>query len=155
MYSYKINEPFINEKIYTIKNIEPEISYNTCARIVFVYVNTPNILPYWQHCIKNLLAYAEKYNYGVQIYNQVFNNEVFPCWNKVAAVITNLKKLTKCEYFVWIDADAIISNFSIPITSFVENNPGYDMYLCKDIYVSKECIKFGLVKYHIIIMTKM
>lgn len=146
VYSNKINETFVNEKkIYTIKNIEPQISYNIDAPIVFVYVYTPNILPYCQHSIKNLLSYAEKYNYGVQIYNQVFNNEVFPCWNKVASILTNLKKLTKCEYLVWIDADAIISNFSIPITSFVEKNPGYDMYLCEDIYVSKECINSGVM----------
>lgn len=146
IYFYKINEPFVNEKkIYTIKNIEPQISYNIDAPIVFVYVYTPNILPYCQHSIKNLLTYAKKYNYGIQIYNQVFNNEVFPCWNKVASILTNLKNLTNCEYLVWIDADAIISNFSIPITSFVEKNPGYDMYLCEDIYVSKECINSGVM----------
>lgn len=80
MCSNKINEPFINDiKIYTIKNIEPEITYNIWDRFVFVYVYTPNILPYCQYTIKNFLAYEKKYNYEVQIYNQVFNNKAFPC----------------------------------------------------------------------------
>lgn len=46
---------------------------------------------------------------------------------------------------VWIDADAIIYNFLIPIISFVENNPGYDMYLYKNIYISKEFINSGVM----------
>jgi len=55
----KNKELFINEKdIYTIKNIKPEISVNINSPIVFVYVYTPNIFPYCQHSIINLLSYA-------------------------------------------------------------------------------------------------
>lgn len=134
-----------NKLAYVINNIQPEISYNSNAKIVFVYVYTSNIYSYSQHSIKNLLAYVKKYNYGAMIYNKPFNDEVSPCWNKIASIITNLKNLSKCKYLVWIDADAIITNFSISTSSFVEKNPGYDLYICEDILKEVECVNSGVM----------
>ena len=61
---------------YSIKQIKPEININPNAPIAFVYVYTQNIYDYCQHSIKNLIAYVRKYNYGLVIYNNVFNVNV-------------------------------------------------------------------------------
>ena len=64
---------------YSIKNIIPEININPDAEITFVYVYTSNIYDYCQHSIKNLIAYVRKYNYGLVVYNDVFNKNISPC----------------------------------------------------------------------------
>ena len=134
---------FINNQIdYSIKKIIPEYNINTDAEIIFVYVYTPNIYSYAKHSIKNLLTYANKYNYGVIIYNNVFNNNVSPCWNKIAAILENL---SKHKYLVWFDADAIISNFNIKIESLIDKMSSIDLYLCFDISLEKECINSGVM----------
>ena len=128
--------------VYKINNILPETIYNPNAKISFVYVYTPNINGYATHSILNILKYAEKYNYGVIIYNNVFNNIVSPCWNKIAAIIKNLYKH---EYLVWIDADALINNFDITLESIIKTNPNVDLHLCWDIDKEKECINSGVM----------
>ncbi len=140
--SFVKNEYFINTNMLEIKKITPQINYNISAEIIFVSVYTPNILNYAKHSIINLMAYAKKYNYGVIIYNQQLNDNVYPCWNKIASILVNL---SKCKYLVWIDADAIISNFSVPIDTFIKKDPKKDLYLCNDIYIDKECINSGVM----------
>ena len=76
------------------------------------------------------------------IYNEVFNNDVSPCWNKVASIITNLKNH---DYLVWIDADALINNFNIKLESIIELNNNIDLYLCHDIDINRYCINSGVM----------
>jgi hypothetical protein len=127
---------------YPIKKIEPQVKFNENASIAFVYFYTHNIFSYAKHSILNLLSYAEKYNYAVIIYDKPFNDDVGMCWNKIVTIMENLKKF---QYLVWIDADAIIVNFNIKIESFIEKYPGYDLYLCEDIIIQKECINSGVM----------
>ena len=127
---------------YPIKKIEPQVKFNTNALIAFVYFYTHNIFPYAKHSILNILSYAEKYNYAVIIYDKPFNDEVAMCWNKIATIMENLKNY---QYLVWIDADAIIVNFNIKIESFIDKYPEYDLYLCEDIVIQKECINSGVM----------
>ena len=89
---------------YQIKKIEPQIKVNPNASIAFVYFYTPNIFSYAKHSILNILSYAQKYDYGVIIYNEQFNTNVGMCWNKIASIIENLKNY---KYLVWIIAYAI------------------------------------------------
>lgn len=125
-----------------IKKQIPQVNFNPKAEIAFVYVYTPNIFPYAKHSILNILSYAEKYGYGVIIYNQVFNDVVSPCWNKIAAILENIHNY---KYLVWIDADAIIVNFDKKIESFINENQSVDLYLCQDIILHKECINSGVM----------
>ena len=127
---------------YTIKKIEPQVKFNPNAKIAFVYFYTPNIFSYAKHSILNILSYAEKHNYAVIIYDQPFNNDVSMCWNKIVTIIENLKNY---QYLVWMDADAIIVNPNTKIESFIEKYPGYDLYLCEDIIIQKECINSGVM----------
>jgi len=127
---------------YSIKQITPQVHYNSNSDICIVYVYTPNIYPYAKHSILNILSYAEKHSYGVIIYDQLFNDDVSPCWNKIAAIIENLSKY---KYLIWIDADAIINNFNIKFESFIAIDPSVDLYLCYDIILQKECINSGIM----------
>jgi hypothetical protein len=143
VFAYKSNylENFEQNK-YPIKKVAPQVKFNSTASIAFVYFYTPNIFSYAKHSLLNILSYAEKYNYAVIIYDTPFNDQVSMCWNKIATIIENLKNY---KYLVWIDADAIIINNSIKIESFIEKYPNYDLYLCEDIIVQKECINSGVM----------
>lgn len=125
-----------------INDIKPKICYNTNSDIILISLHTPNIYNYASHSVKNLLAYVKKCNYGLIIYDKIFNSNVYPCWNKIPAI---LKNLSKCKYLVWIDADAIICNFSIPIEKFIKKDPNYDLYICTDIYIQTECVNSGVM----------
>ena len=124
---------------YPINKITPQVRFNPNAEIAFVYFYTHNIFPYAKHSMLNILSYAEKYNYGVIIYDKPFNDNVSLSWNKIAAIIENLSK-DKYKYLIWIDADAVISNFNIKIESFIDANPSVDLYLCMDIIIQKYVI---------------
>ena len=128
--------------IYEITKIDPVVNLNSQAEIAFVYVFTSNIYNYCQHSIVNLISYATKYNYGVVIYNNIFNNNVSPCWNKIAAILENLSKY---KYLIWIDADAIINNFDIKIESWIQQYPLAHLLICLDIQVQKECVNSGVM----------
>ena len=113
-YKYDYNyEYFIENNFkYSIKNISPELIINPNADIVFIYLYTPNIYNYCKHSLLNIKNYIKMHNYGLIVYNEFFNDEVFPCWNKIAAILSNLQT---SKYLVWIDADALVNNFNIKI----------------------------------------
>jgi hypothetical protein len=142
VYSSKGINEFFSQYLHEIKNIEPQVIFNSNADIVFVYVYTSNIFNYAQYSILNILSYCQKYGYGMIIYNQVLNDTVMPCWNKVASILLNLKKY---KYLVWIDADAIIVNFNININQFILENPHADLLVCWDIFSHKECFNSGIM----------
>lgn len=56
-----------------------------------------------------------------------------------------LENLSKCKYLVWINANAIILNYLIPIKTFINPDPNFDLYLYMDIHVKKECINSGVM----------
>lgn len=143
-YIFNLNETFENNvnDLLKIKKIKPEINLNSNSDFLFISAYTPNILPYVNHSMKNIIAYCKKYNYGLKIYNQTFNDSVYPCWNKIASILENL---SKCKYLVWIDSDALVTNFSIKIDKFINDHPKYDLYICEDIYVDKECVNSGVM----------
>jgi hypothetical protein len=125
-----------------IKKINPIITYNKNSEIAFIYIFTKNIFEYSKHSIMNVLSYIKKHNYAFIIYDKLFCNSVAPCWNKILAILKNIKKY---KYIVWFDADAIILNFDITIESIIEKNNKVDLYLCNDIAIDKECINSGIM----------
>lgn len=127
---------------YPIKKIEPQVKFNLNAQIAIVYFYTPNIFSYAKHSLLNILSYAEKHNYAVIVYDKPFNDNVFMCWNKIASIIENLNNY---KYLIWIDADAIIVNFDKKFEYFIDKYAGYDLYLCEDIVLQKECINSGVM----------
>lgn len=131
--------PLISEIDFS--KFKPEI-INPNKKIAFVYLYTPNISSYAQHSIKNLTYYVITHGYTLIIYNELFNEDVVPCWNKVIAILANLKSY---DYIVWFDADAIISNPNIRIENFIKSNPEKDLLICYDCEKEKECINSGIM----------
>lgn len=124
-----------------LSKIKPQI-INPNKKIAFVYVYTPNILDYAQHSITNLKNYIKLHDYTLIIYNQVLSDKVMPCWNKILAILANLKSY---DYIVWFDADAIISNPNISIEHFINSNKSKDLLLCYDCDKNKECVNSGIM----------
>jgi hypothetical protein len=121
--------------------IKPQI-LNPNKKIAFVYVYTPNISDYAKHSIINLKNYVLKHDYTLIIYDKVLSDKVSPCWNKVLAILANLKSY---DYLVWFDADAIIFNPSIPIQYFINANKSKDLLICYDCAKDKECVNSGIM----------
>lgn len=132
----------INDFVYPIKNIKPTILNSVKSDIAIVYVYTPNIYDYCQHSIKNILHYAKKYGYNFIVYDTLFNTDVSPCWNKIAAIIKNLPDY---KYVIWIDADALINNPHIQFESFIQKYSSFDLLACTDINLEQECINSGVL----------
>jgi hypothetical protein len=120
---------------------KPQI-INPNKKIAIVYVFTYNIYDYAQHSIKNLTNYANKHNYTLIIYDQLLSPNVSPCWNKVLAILGNLKNY---DYVMWIDADAIIYNQDVPITKFTNENNSKELLICYDCAKESECINSGVM----------
>lgn len=115
---------------------------NPNKKIAFIYVHTPNIYDYTEHSIKNLKEYIYKYDYTLIIYNNIIYDNVSPCWNKVLAVLINLKNY---DYVVWYDADAIINNMDISIESIINKSENKDLLICFDIALQSQCINSGIM----------
>ena len=120
---------------------KPQI-INPGKKIAFVYLYTLNISDYASHSIKNLTDYVIKQGYTLIIYDKIIESNVYPCWNKVLAILANLKNY---DYVVWFDADAIISNRNKRIEDFINLQPDKDLLLCFDCVKDRECINSGVM----------
>ena len=67
-------------------------------------------------------------------FNEKFNDNFHPCWNKIASILNNLKKY---KYLVWIDCDAIITNHDKRIEDIINMDDSKDMHICNDIVKDK------------------
>ena len=127
---------------YPIKEVKPDLIINENSDICFIFFYTKNIEDYAKHSLHNVKNYCNKHGYALQSFSEKFNDEVYPCWNKVCSI---LKLLPKYKYIVWIDCDAIIVNFDKKIEHFINKDPSKDIYMCHDIDINKECINSGVL----------
>ena len=126
---------------YPIKNVKPELVLNVNSNICFIFFYTKNIADYAKHSLKNITKYCEKHNYALQCFNEKFNDDVHPCWNKVASI---LKLIKKYNYIVWIDCDAIFVHHEKRIEDFINKDDSKDLHICFDIVKDKHCINSGV-----------
>jgi hypothetical protein len=56
-----------------------------------------------------------------------------------------MENLPKHKYVIWFDADAIVNNFDIPISNFINKYPQANLIACYDIYKEKECMNSGIM----------
>ena len=81
---------------YPIKNVKPELVLNINSNICFIFFYTKNIADYAKHSLKNIIKYCEKHNYALQCFNEKFNDDVHPCWNKIASILKLIKLSITC-----------------------------------------------------------
>lgn len=136
-----ISKYFFDILYHDLHKVTPEI-YNPGKNIAIIYLYTSNIYQYAKHSIKNLKNYADKHGYTLIIYDQMISEDVYPCWNKILAILANISKY---QYVVWFDADAIVSNPNITFEKFIKENPGKDLLICFDCVIARECINSGIM----------
>ena len=66
----------------------------------------------------NHYAYGEKYGYTVVDHSLILDNTRPPAWSKIRAVQA-MFALYKCDWVLWLDADIVIMNSSIPLESII------------------------------------
>ncbi len=135
--------PYLIEDLSTVlyKYTKPYI-FNPGKKIAIVLLYTPNIYSYVSINLINLSNYVIKNDYTLIIYSNLISFSVFPCWNKILAVLENLKNH---DYLMWLDADAIICNHGIKIENIIKDNSNIDLFLCNDIKEEYECINSGVM----------
>ena len=83
---------------------------------------------------KNLSKYCEKYNFSLVVRNESYLKQGRPsAWAKINAIKEEFNK--NQEWILWIDSDAVITNFEIDISKEIDNN--FDMILSTDGYYAK------------------
>ena len=76
--------------------------------------------------------YCQRYNYNLYVGNELYDTTRPPAWTKILALQKILK--TDSDYVVWMDADLLIMNHDIGITSFISMMEGKDFMFAKDIF---------------------
>ncbi|KNC81798.1 hypothetical protein SARC_05903 [Sphaeroforma arctica JP610] len=95
------------------------------AKIAMLTLNTPNIHLYSDLATINQKAYAEKHGYDFYVYKdstlgwemEKGSWDSIVTWNKVNAIPRHLHDH---EWMFWIDSDAVFTNMSIKLESFIE-----------------------------------
>ena len=118
---------FLN-KISSHKH-KPLYTINPGQKIALVTCYTSEISEYAVEAVKNHTHYALLNGYTYYVYNQDNVKPRHPCWNKIIALLNNIKKH---QHIVWVDADAVITNMSVKIENFINKSNGADLLVCKD-----------------------
>ena len=80
--------------------------------------------------IGNRIKYAKRYGYVPILANEVIDNSRPSAWSKFLAV---QKYLPEFDYVMYIDMDAVIMNFDIPIEAFISKaGPCSDIIMSED-----------------------
>lgn len=80
----------------------------------------------------NKLEYAMKHGYRLHDQSSLINTSRPPAWSKIAAVLDLLSDEHQCDWVMWLDADTVIMNSDIKITSFLPANNSFDMLVASD-----------------------
>ena len=109
--------------------------YKPCKALKIAIVSmfiTDKTVPYYAQKTKEILQnYCNIWGYELYYFNEIIDNNYTIMWQKQNAV-KKVMDLNKHDYIVWIDADIIILNTSIPIENFIDIE-NKDIYLSKDI----------------------
>jgi hypothetical protein len=119
------NKSMINARTQYLK---PDI-YNPNSKIAVVMMYTPNIAHICCHTEVNILAYCNLHKYTCYIYKDTMTAS-HPTWNKPLVLKDNIENH---EYIMWIDSDAIFTNFNVKIEDIIFKQPKKNMYICDDI----------------------
>ena len=83
----------------------------------------------WKPCIDSHKNYCEHHGYEYQC-ERILDKSRPPSWSKI---LVALKYIDQCDYFVWLDADTLITNNQITIEYFIDLMDGKDMLIACDL----------------------
>jgi len=90
-------------------------------------LNTPEIWDYAQYTCKNVENYCKCHQYDFITRNNSLDKSRHPAWSKIKLLQKNIQKY---DWLMWIDADAIITNYNIKIEDLIDED--YEMIISKE-----------------------
>ena len=93
-------------------------------------VSGPVPQPFYAQGITNRALYATRHDYALRVFNKIDHERPTP-WSKILA----LKSTMKTEHFdwlLWMDGDALITNFETHLDEFLPDTKGVDLVIAKD-----------------------
>lgn len=106
------------------------ITFNKGNKSAIVSLRTPNTANWAQYAAVNQLAYAHQNKHDYLLYTDLVVIEDIPHWNKVKVL---MELLPKYDYLVWMDSDAIVTNFDKKFSSYINTHPNKSLFVCNDI----------------------
>ena len=82
---------------------------------------------------KNVSDYAKKYNYKYIFTDNYKNNLELPVYWKKIQFIFEILQNEDCDYVLWLDSDAFITDDTIPLESLIELSPNSSIFIGKDL----------------------
>ena len=122
---YTNDSTVVNKRI---KYVHPNV-YNKGSKIAVVMMYTPNLANICSYSEANIIAYCNKHKYTCYIYKDSMTDS-HPTWNKPLVIKDNIEKH---EFIMWIDSDAIFTNFDIKIEEIIAKEPEKSLLVCNDI----------------------
>lgn len=127
------SECYLNDiLVHTNKNtryIPSEITViNKNQKIGVVMLYTDNMKEMCQYSERNITEYCKKHNYTCYVYRESITDS-HPTWNKPLVLLDNIMKH---GYIMWIDSDAIFTNFDIKIENIIDKHQN-NLLVCDDI----------------------
>lgn len=126
----KYNNQIIYKNNQRAKTVHPYV-FNPISNIAIVMLYTSNFAHVCCHSEANIIAYCMKHRYTCYIYkDSMVHADTHPTWNKPLVLMDNIKNH---DYIMWIDSDAIFTNFDISIQDIIDKHQGKSLLLCNDI----------------------
>jgi hypothetical protein len=84
---------------------------------------TPNLSDIGNITSKNKQDYCKKWDYTFLLEIQEYNNQLKNIYfTKIEYTLRMMNLYPNIDWFIWIDHDALIMNFNIPLTNFIDEN---------------------------------
>lgn len=103
---------------------------NPGQHIAICTMRTPNTEGWAKYAEWNQRAYAVKHNYTYNFYSDLIVVEEIPHWNKVKILMNHLPEQ---EFVIWVDSDAIFTDFNKSWEEIIAKAPDKDFWVCNDI----------------------
>jgi hypothetical protein len=110
------------------KMVHPTIFSPNCD-IAIVMLYTTNFAHVCCYSEANIIAYCNKHGYTCYIYKDSMTDS-HPTWNKPLVLSHNIKNH---KYIMWIDSDAIFTNFDKKVEDIIKKQPNKNLLVCNDI----------------------
>ena len=124
----------------TLKEFQPEVRVagkKGKGTIAMVTACSPNMRDTADLSVKINTAYAKPRGYSFYEYTDVMVPRRMVTWNKVQVLLKMLEGngevMEAHERIMWVDTDAVVTNFSISLESIIAEQPGKSLLLCDDI----------------------
>lgn len=95
-------------------------------------VTGPVPQPFYAQGITNRALYATRHNYAFKLFARI-DHERPASWSKVLALKSTIKS-GHFDWILWMDSDALITNFETHLDDFLPNEKEVDLVVSKDCF---------------------